>query len=104
MSYFEEDVPKCEERCDICCNDSGNQQKDCTAVATLSIQGFETVLEEQKKINVLFLSRFLQRLIYHLIVIGVIKKELAGIVDKPTILLSKGNSEKITNNHESIFF
>jgi RecQ family ATP-dependent DNA helicase len=46
----------------------------------------------------------LQRLIYHLIVKGIIKEEMAGTTEKPTILLNKGNTEKLMDNKEIILF
>ena len=48
--------------------------------------------------------RQLQRLIYHLIIRGTIKEELGGITEKPTVLLSKGNIEKLMANEETIMF
>ena len=46
----------------------------------------------------------LQRLIYHLIVKGIIQEEMAGTAEKPTVLLNKGNTKKLMDKTESILF
>ena len=40
----------------------------------------------------------LERIIYHLIINGIIKEELTGTALKPTILLSVGNASDLTND------
>lgn len=46
----------------------------------------------------------LQRLIYHLIVTRIIKEEPAGTVEKPFIVLTKGNIENLMHDNETILF
>ena len=45
----------------------------------------------------------LQTLIYRLIVNGIIKEQMAGTTEKPTLFLKTGNTEKVLDNKESIF-
>ena len=136
VSYFKEVFPKSEEHCDNCIR-GFQPQEDCTEVSQHNINGFLTILQVHKKVNVL-LTQFLlgssaaeikalsldkahsfgcakpyykqqsgrkqlQRLIYHLIVKGIIKEQMAGTTEKPTLFLKTGSTEKVLDNKESIF-
>lgn len=46
----------------------------------------------------------LQRLIFHLIVIGIIKEEPAGTADRPSIVLATGNTKKLMDGEETILY
>ena len=46
----------------------------------------------------------LKRLIYHLIVAGIIKEEMAGTSERPTVLLTVGNAESLMDSKQSILF
>jgi hypothetical protein len=46
----------------------------------------------------------LQRLIFHLIVIGIIKEEPAGTADRPSIVLATGNTNKLMDGEETILY
>ena len=46
--------------------------------------------------------RQLERLIYHLI--GIIKEEPTGSPDRPSITLSKGDTDALIHGNEKIFF
>jgi RecQ family ATP-dependent DNA helicase len=46
----------------------------------------------------------LQRLIFHLIVMGIIKEEPAGTADRPSIVLATGNTKKLMDGEETILY
>ena len=48
--------------------------------------------------------RQLERLIYHLIGLGIIKEEPTGSPDRPSIILSKGVTDARLHGNEKIFF
>ena len=48
--------------------------------------------------------RQLERLIYHLIGVGIIKEEPTGSPDRPSITLSKGHTEKLMHGKEKVLF
>ena len=59
MAYFNEDIPECEEHCDICTSNLDNTIQDYTSIAQLIIKGLERLQQVQEKVTILLLVQFL---------------------------------------------
>ena len=53
MACCDEDIPECEEHCDICTSNLDNTIRDYTSIAQLIIKGLERLQQAQEKVIIL---------------------------------------------------